>query len=79
MTAVLIVIGVLVILVILYVVIVGNRFVRLRNESHQALSGIDIQLQRRADLIPNLVARGAGLRRARERDVRGRHATPARG
>ena len=56
MTAVLIVIGVLVILVILYVVIVGNRFVRLRNESHQALSGIDIQLQRRADLIPNLVA-----------------------
>ncbi|HEY1479576.1 MAG TPA: LemA family protein, partial [Gaiellales bacterium] len=33
-----------------------NRFVRLRNESRQALSGIDIQLQRRADLIPNLVA-----------------------
>jgi LemA protein len=56
MTAVLIVIGVVVILVILYVVFVGNRFVRLRNESHQALSGIDIQLQRRADLIPNLVA-----------------------
>ncbi len=49
-------IGVLVVLAILYVVIVGNRFVRLRNESHQALSGIDIQLQRRADLIPNLVA-----------------------
>ena len=41
---------------IVWVVFVGNRFVRLRNESHQALSGIDIQLQRRADLIPNLVA-----------------------
>ena len=51
----LIVIAALVIVLILFVVVVGNRYVRLRNESHQALSGIDIQLQRRADLIPNLV------------------------
>jgi LemA protein len=56
MVPVLIAIGVVVLIVIVYVVFNGNRFVRLRNESHQALSGIDIQLQRRADLIPNLVA-----------------------
>src|ERR1700704_6592349 len=56
MLPVLIAIAVVVVVVILFVVIVGNRYVRLRNESHQALSGIDIQLQRRADLIPKLVA-----------------------
>lgn len=31
-----------------------NRFVRLRNESRQAWSGIELQLKRRADLVPNL-------------------------
>jgi LemA protein len=56
MLPVLIVIGAVVLVAILWGVFVGNRFVRLRNESRQALSGIDIQLQRRADLIPNLVA-----------------------
>ncbi len=56
MTPVLIVIGAVALVVILWAVFVGNRFVQLRNESRQALSGIDIQLQRRADLIPNLVA-----------------------
>jgi LemA protein len=56
MTAVLIVIAVVVLVAVAWVVLVGNRYVRLRNESRQALSGIDIQLQRRADLIPNLVA-----------------------
>jgi LemA protein len=56
MVPVLIAIGVVILVVIVWLVVVANRFVRLRNESHQALSGIDIQLQRRADLIPNLVA-----------------------
>ena len=56
MLPVLIAIAVVVVVVILFAVMVGTRYVRLRNESHQALSGIDIQLQRRADLIPNLVA-----------------------
>ena len=55
MLPVLIAIGVVVLVVVVWLVFVANRFVRLRNESHQALSGIDIQLQRRADLIPNLV------------------------
>lgn len=56
MLPVLIAIGAVVLLAVLWLVFVANRFIRLRNESHQALSGIDIQLQRRADLIPNLVA-----------------------
>jgi LemA protein len=55
MVPVLIAIGVVLVVLIVWLVVVANRFVRLRNESHQALSGIDIQLQRRADLIPNLV------------------------
>src|SRR4051794_25737194 len=56
MVPALIAIGVVLLVVIVWLVVVANRFVRLRNESHQALSNIDIQLQRRADLIPNLVA-----------------------
>ena len=46
--------GVLAILVVL--VVVGyNRLVRLRNEADTGWANIDVQLQRRADLIPNLV------------------------
>jgi LemA protein len=33
-----------------------NRLVRLRNEADTGWANIDVQLQRRADLIPNLVA-----------------------
>ena len=32
-----------------------NKLVRVRNEAEQGFSGIDVQLKRRADLIPNLV------------------------
>src|ERR1700710_529901 len=38
-----------------YVVLIFNRLVRGRNEVREAWSGIDVQLRRRADLIPNLV------------------------
>jgi LemA protein len=42
--------------VLLLLVVLGyNGLVRLRNEADTALSGIDVQLKRRADLIPNLV------------------------
>jgi len=47
-------IGVAVILV-LYLVGMYNGFVILRTRIQEALSGIDVQLKRRADLIPNLV------------------------
>ncbi len=42
-------------IVILYLVFVYNSFVRLRNQVLNSYSGIDVQLKRRNDLIPNLV------------------------
>src|SRR5688500_18613313 len=49
-----IVLGVIVLL-LLYGVVTYNRFVTLRNRSENAWAQIDVQLQRRHDLIPNLV------------------------
>jgi LemA protein len=49
-----ILVGVVAVLVI--ALVVGyNRLVRLRNEADTGWSNIDVQLERRADLIPNLV------------------------
>ncbi|MGB9635462.1 MAG: LemA family protein [Candidatus Micrarchaeia archaeon] len=48
-------IGVLILLVLVYVVIVYNRLVTLRNRVKNAWAQIDVQLKRRYDLIPNLV------------------------
>ena len=45
----------LVVVAALWLMVSYNRLVRLRNEADQGYSSIDIQLQRRADLIPNLV------------------------
>lgn len=42
-------------LIILYGVIVYNRFIKDRNTIDEAWSGIDVQLKRRHNLIPNLV------------------------
>src|SRR5436305_14021376 len=50
-----IVVLVLLVAVLLWLMLTFNRLVRLRNEAQQGFSGIDIQLKRRADLIPNLV------------------------
>lgn len=41
--------------VAIYLVIVFNRLVRQRNVVREGWSGIDVQLKRRTDLIPNLV------------------------
>ncbi len=43
------------VLLILYLVGMYNGFIILRTRIQEALSGIDVQLKRRADLIPNLV------------------------
>lgn len=40
----------------LYAVVVFNRLVRHRNLVREGWSGIDVQLRRRGDLVPNLVA-----------------------
>jgi LemA protein len=45
----------IVVLVILYAVFVYNGLVRSRQMAEEAWSGIDVQLKRRADLIPNLI------------------------
>src|SRR3989338_8265810 len=47
-------IGVLAVFVI-YIVSIYNGFVTLKARIKEALSGIDVQLKRRIDLIPNLV------------------------
>jgi LemA protein len=39
----------------LYVVLAYNRLVRARNMLQEGWSGIDVQLRRRADLVPNLI------------------------
>ena len=54
MTALLIVLGVIVFL-ILYVIVIYNRLVKLKNRFKNAFAQIDVQLRRRYDLIPNLV------------------------
>jgi LemA protein len=54
MLVVWIVLGVLVV-ALLWAIMGYNRLIRLRNEAEQGYSSIDIQLKRRADLIPNLV------------------------
>lgn len=44
-----------VVLVAIYVVLLYNALVRARQMAREGWSGIDVQLKRRADLIPNLV------------------------
>jgi LemA protein len=45
----------LIVLIALYAVMVYNGLVRARQMAEEAWSGIDVQLKRRADLIPNLI------------------------
>ncbi len=42
--------------IILYTIVTFNRLIRLRNMAREGWSGIDVQLRRRTDLIPNIVA-----------------------
>ena len=41
--------------VVVYAIVVFNRLVRTRQMANEAWSGIDVQLKRRSDLVPNLV------------------------
>ena len=54
MTIAYVVIGVLVLLVLSYILI-NNSLIGARNKCDEAWSGIDVQLKRRHDLVPNLV------------------------
>ena len=52
---VLYVVGGLLALLVLWVVLTNNSFIRARNKVDEAWSGVDVQLKRRHDLVPNLV------------------------
>src|SRR3954467_13535304 len=54
MTALYVVVG-LAVLTGLWVVVTNNSFIKSRNKVDEAWSGIDVQLKRRHDLVPNLV------------------------
>ena len=50
-----IVVAAVVVLLLLWLVAQFNKLVRLRNRSENAWAQVDVQLKRRADLVPNLV------------------------
>jgi LemA protein len=54
MTALFVILGVLA-LIVIWVVVTNNGFVRARNKVDESWSGVDVQLKRRHDLVPNLV------------------------
>ena len=45
----------IVVVAVIYVIAIYNRLVSTRQMSEEAWSGIDVQLKRRADLVPNLI------------------------
>jgi LemA protein len=63
-----IVVIVVIIVIALYLMYVYNRFVRLQGRYQNAFAQIDVQLQRRYDLIPNLVETAKGYM-AHERET----------
>jgi len=55
MTIALIVIAALVVIAVLYFIVKRNSIIAARNRVDESWSGIDVQLKRRHDLVPNLV------------------------
>lgn len=45
----------IIVVILIYIIKVYNSFIQLRNNVEKSLSGIDVQLERRANLLPNLV------------------------
>jgi len=49
------IIGIVVAVLILFIILLYNGLIRLRNQVRNSFAQIDVQLKRRNDLIPNLV------------------------
>jgi LemA protein len=49
------IVGAIIVAIVLFVVAIFNRLIRQRNLVREGWSGIDVQLRRRTDLVPNLV------------------------
>lgn len=64
----LIILAVVAVVLVGYVIVTYNGLVRLRQMVREAWSGIDVQLKRRADLIPNLIETVKGYA-AHEKDT----------
>ena len=69
---VVIIVVALVLLLGLTFILIRNGIIGSRNRVDEAWSGIDVQLKRRHDLVPNLVETVKGYATARARDLRGR-------
>src|SRR4030067_2745891 len=59
---------ILIVIIVFYLIALFNRLVRLRNQTDTSWHQIDVQLQKRADLVPNLVETVKGYA-AHERGV----------
>lgn len=64
------IIGGVLLFVILFVVLMYNGLVRMRNRQQEAWSDIDVQLKRRYDLIPNLVSTVKGYAKHEQETLR---------
>lgn len=53
------IVGAIAALVALWTIVTYNSFVSLRQKMDEAWSGVDVQLRRRHDLVPTLVATSA--------------------
>jgi LemA protein len=49
------IVGGIIAIIVLFAIVVFNRLIRQRNMVREGWSGIDVQLRRRTDLVPNLV------------------------
>ena len=58
---------VLFVILIVYIIVIRNRFIRLDHKVKQSKSGIDVYLTKRFDLIPNLVATVKGYMKHEEK------------
>jgi len=68
-----------IVLLVLFVVVIYNKLVSLRNTAQSSWSDIDVHLKKRYDLVPNLVENSQRLRFPRKNGVRKGYRGPFHG